>query len=250
MCHPLTSRPATLPDGASARDGAARLAPSSSVTLILILSWNLFHGRSQPPAGRPLAREFAAALAGWEWDVALLQEVPPWWPIPLGDACGANAQFVLTSRNSLLWLRRAIASRAPDLLKANGGGSNAILVRGGGVVDHRARVLTERPERRVMHGAFLGAAGWVVNLHSSTHPDEQRRADLFGAAATALEWSAGAPLVFGGDLNSTRPAMPGLTHVAGHHVDHVFTNGRPAAGESEVLDAGRLSDHRPLRVAV
>ena len=26
------------------------------------------------------AREFTAALDGWDWDVALLQEVPPWWP--------------------------------------------------------------------------------------------------------------------------------------------------------------------------
>jgi endonuclease/exonuclease/phosphatase family metal-dependent hydrolase len=158
--------------------------------------------------------------------------------------------MALTSRNSLLWLRRAIASRAPDLLKANGGGCNAILVRGMAIEEHREHELTKRPERRVMHGVALGSAGWVVNLHGSTHPPERRRADLMTAAATALEWAAGAPLVFGGDLNSTRPAMPGLRHVAGHHVDHVMTEGRPAVGEPEVLDAGSLSDHRPLRVRV
>ena len=45
-----------------------------------VLTWNLMHGRSVPPAGRDLRAEFTAALAGWEWDVALLQEVPPWWP--------------------------------------------------------------------------------------------------------------------------------------------------------------------------
>jgi endonuclease/exonuclease/phosphatase family metal-dependent hydrolase len=203
-----------------------------------------------PSAGRPLAAEFAAAIAGWEWDVALLQEVPPWWPEPLAATAGATARRALTSRNSLLWLRRAIASRAPDLLKANGGGSNAILVRGMAIEEHRERELTKRPERRVMHGVSLGEAGWVVNLHGSTHPPEQRRADLMTAAATALEWAAGAPLVFGGDLNSTRPAMPGLRHVAGNHVDHVMTDGRPAIGEPQVLDAGSLSDHRPLRVEV
>ena len=203
-----------------------------------------------PSAGRPLAAEFAAAIAGWEWDVALLQEVPPWWPEPLAAAAGASARKALTSRNSFLWLRRAIASRAPDLLKANGGGSNAILVRGMAIEEHRERELTKRPERRVMHGVSLGEVGWVVNLHGSTHPPEQRRADLMTAAATALEWAAGAPLVFGGDLNSTRPAMPGLRHVAGNHVDHVMTDGRPAIGEPQVLDAGSLSDHRPLRVEV
>ena len=101
-----------------------------------------------------------------------------------------------------------------------------------------------------MHGVRLQDAGWVVNLHASTHPPEQRRADVLGAAATALEWAGGAPLVFGGDLNSTRPAMPGLHHVAGHWVDHVFTAGRPEGGQPELLDAGALSDHRPLRVRI
>ena len=45
-----------------------------------ILTWNLFHGRSLPPARGALVEQFAALLASWEWDVALLQEVPPWWP--------------------------------------------------------------------------------------------------------------------------------------------------------------------------
>jgi endonuclease/exonuclease/phosphatase family metal-dependent hydrolase len=221
-----------------------------SFARILVLTWNLFHGRAQPAAGRPLLAEFRAALAGWTWDVALLQEVPPWWPGKLGAAAAASARVALTSRNSCLPLRRAIASRNPDLLAANGGGSNAILVRGHAIGEHRVHALTRRPERRVMHGVALPGAGWMVNLHASTHPPERRRADLLLAAATALEWAAGAPLVFGGDLNSTRPAMPGLRHVAGHLVDHVFTDGRPAAGEPELLDAGTLSDHRPLRVAI
>jgi endonuclease/exonuclease/phosphatase family metal-dependent hydrolase len=194
--------------------------------------------------------EFCRALAGWSWDVALLQEVPPWWPARLGAASGADSRMALTSRNCALPMRRAIAARNPDLLAAAGGGCNAILVRGLPIVEHRERELTRRPERRTMHGVALGGAGWVVNLHASTHPPEQRRADLLGAAATALEWAAGAPLVFGGDLNSTQPAMPGLHHIAGHHVDHFFTEGRPATSEPELLDAGPLSDHQPLRVAV
>ena len=57
-----------------------------------VLTWNLFHGRSVPDAPRELLAEFAARLAGWEWDVALLQEVPPWWPPELGRACAARAR--------------------------------------------------------------------------------------------------------------------------------------------------------------
>ena len=221
---------------------------SDSFARIVVLTWNLFHGRARPAAGRPLLAEFCAALAGWSWDVALLQEVPPWWPAKLGAATGASARMALTSRNQCLPLRRAIAARMPDLIRSNGGGSNAILVRGRSLGEHRTRELTRRPERRVMHGVALPGAGWIVNLHASLRPPEQRRADLLLAAATALEWAAGAPLVFGGDLNSIRPALPGLRHAGGHHVDHFFTAARPPGGALELLDAGPLSDHVPLRI--
>ena len=97
-----------------------------------VLTWNLMHGRSAPPAGRYLLEEFAAALGRWEWDLALLQEVPPWWPAELGSRLGAASALVLTSRNLGLALRRAVAIRRPDLIKSNGGGCNAILVRGVG----------------------------------------------------------------------------------------------------------------------
>ena len=56
-----------------------------------VLTWNLFHGRAVPDAPRSLRAEFAAAIAGWSWDVALLQEVPPWWPPELGRAAGASS---------------------------------------------------------------------------------------------------------------------------------------------------------------
>ena len=218
---------------------------------MLVLSWNLFHGRAVPAAGRPLLVEFSRALAGWSWDVALLQEVPPWWPARLGAASGASERTALTSRNALLPARRAIAARNPDLLAAAGGGCNAMLVRGTRVLEHRTCELTRVPERRVMHGVRLDGEGWVVNLHASTHPPDQRRADLLGGAAVALGWAGGEPLVFGGDLNSTRPAMPGLTHVGGHHVDHVFVAGRSVEGvRFELLDAAPLSDHAPIRVEV
>jgi endonuclease/exonuclease/phosphatase family metal-dependent hydrolase len=221
----------------------------ATVAHILVLTWNLFHGRAVPAAGRPLAAEFAAAAAGWEWDVALLQEVPPWWPARLGVAAGASARQVRTSRNFGLPARRAVAARNPDLIASNGGGSNAILVRGPRVVEHRTRTLTWRPERRTMHGVALADGTWVVNLHASTHPPERRQADLLLAAATALEWAAGAPLVFGGDLNSRQPVLPGLAYAGGYHVDHVLTGGPWApGGELEVLDAAPLSDHAPVRV--
>jgi endonuclease/exonuclease/phosphatase family metal-dependent hydrolase len=206
------------------------------------LTWNLYHGRASEPAGRPLLAEFCAALAGWEWDVALLQEVPPWWPPALARACGASHRCVLTSRNALPGLRRAVASRAPDLLGANGGGANAVLSRLP-VLEHRAHRLTWWPERRWAQAVRLDD-GWVVNLHASTHRDAWALRDTLRAAG----WAPRPLLVFGGDLNLRSVALPGLRHVAGHHVDHLFSDGRPGAGE--VLDRGRLSDHAPVRVTL
>jgi endonuclease/exonuclease/phosphatase family metal-dependent hydrolase len=219
--------------------------------VVLVLAWNLFHGRAQPPAGRALDAPFAATLAGWDWDVALLQEVPPWWPAPLAAACGAQVRAVRTSRNAGLPLRRAVARRAPDLIKSNGGGANAILVRGRAIHEHRMRRLCRRPERRWAHGVALpGGEGWVVNLHASTHPPGRNAADLALAAEAARAWAGSGPLILGGDLNATYPRLAGLRHVAGHHVDHVLVAGWVADEPGELLDAGPLSDHRPLRVGL
>src|SRR3954454_17977268 len=136
---------------------------------MLVLTWNLFHGRAVPDAHRELLGEFAAQLAACEWDVALLQEVPPWWPTPLGRACGASARTALTSRNWLLPLTRRAGGRRADNGKAPGGGSNAILVRGERVLDHQALGLRRWPERRVVHGVRLERGWWVCNLHAQAH---------------------------------------------------------------------------------
>jgi endonuclease/exonuclease/phosphatase family metal-dependent hydrolase len=216
---------------------------------ITVLTWNLFHGRSAPPAGRGLLRDFAAVLATWEWDVALLQEVPPWWPEPLAAAAGAQQCSVLTSRNALGPVRTAIARRRPDLLKANGGGANTILAREP-IFAHAHQRLRLRPERRLVHGVALReGALWVANVHASTRPPERVCEDV-GAAAGALErWRAGGnAAVLGGDLNMREPHVPGFGVAASHHVDHVLVRGLKAASAGETLERGVLSDHTPLRV--
>lgn len=174
----------------------------------------------------------------------MLQEVPPWWPPLLGAACGASARWVLTSRNFGLGLRRAVSVRDPERLKANGGGCNAILVRG---AVHGGRVvrLTWWPERRWAHGVSVGPL-YVANLHASTHRDAWAARDVGRAAAA---WRLETPLLFGGDLNLRRPEVAGMQWLGGNHVDHFF--GRGVVGsEFEVLDRGVLSDHPPIRVRV
>ena len=94
------------------------------------------------------------------------------------------------------------------------------------------------------------AGGWVVNVHSHNHPEAAALADTQAAIAAAREWAGGMPLVFGGDVNLKRPEFPGLVRVAGNHVDHLFTDGRAAAGKAQVINRGVLSDHPPVAVTL
>ena len=213
-----------------------------------VLSWNLYHGRAVPPAGRALKREFAAMLAGWRWDVALLQEVQPWWGPELGRACSAQWRQVMTSRNSLLVVRRLIAERWPDWIGSNGGGANVILVRAGRVVEHRRRRVRWRPERRWVHAVRLESGLWVANMHLTVPREDRPQRDLAAALEAVRGWAGEAPMVFGGDVNQVKPRAPGLEHVAAHHVDHLFVRGLRATGPAQQLEHGALSDHAPLAV--
>ncbi len=214
-----------------------------------VLTWNLFHGRSLPPARHELLADFSALLASWPWEIALLQEVPPWWPPELARACGAEQRTALTSRNSLPALRRAIALRRPELAKSNGGGANALLARTrlAGAEAIRLRI---RPERRVAQIARLANGCVVANFHASTRVPlaEQELAVL---SERVLQMAGGGPAVLGGDLNLRTPAPPApFVHVAARDVDHLFAAGLDAVGEPVLHERrgepGELSDHPPL----
>ena len=195
-------------------------------------------------------------LASWDWDVALLQEVPPWWPAALARSAGAHERTVRTSRNALLPVRRFVAERAPDLIKSNGGGANTILARRE-IVEHRRLELRLRPERRVGQLARLADGTCVANHHGSARVPlaEDELARLWAAA---LAFAGPAPLVVGGDLNLRDPPAPApdVVHVAARDVDHVFARGlrprgearRPARGVDGTDAPPLLSDHPPLIV--
>jgi endonuclease/exonuclease/phosphatase (EEP) superfamily protein YafD len=229
-----------------------------------VLTWNLFHGRARPGGRAERARpdrrgslrgDFAQHLDGWEWDVALLQEVPPWWGPALGAATRAAARTARTSRNWLLPLRRAVAERRPELLGSWGGGANVILVRGQAIAEHRRSTLRLLPERRVVHAVRLADGTWAGNFHGQgngwdgRHCEPWAQADLALAGRTLLAWAGDAALVLGGDTNTFRPVAPaGMRHAGGHRVDHVFARHLLPRGPAVPLRSDGLSDHAALVV--
>ncbi|MDQ3644389.1 MAG: hypothetical protein M3356_02635 [Actinomycetota bacterium] len=261
------------------------------------LSWNLFHGRDDPPdpalhtwssrllrrtvrgaryaqVNRPLLDEFAGLLAGWDWHVALLQEAPPRWLVPLALRCRASGASALTSRNSLAFLRAALAELNPDLIASNEGGSNLLLVRAPGRILELERVtLASRPERRRMLLARLDLATGrrvaVACVHLSVPGTMQGHGEAVRGAERAIEFAGADPLIFGGDLN-LRPAREprafaelggrlGLAPPTGRgEIDHLLARGvdvvdpprsLPGAAREVSEPDGlsvRLSDHAPV----
>jgi endonuclease/exonuclease/phosphatase family metal-dependent hydrolase len=261
------------------------------------IAWNLFHGRDFPPdpalftwrsrlfgvserndthvqVNRELLDEFAAVLAGAEWDVALLQEVPPRFAAPLAAKCGgAEAHRVLTSRNGLGALRAAAARLNPDLIASGEGGSNLTLVRPaaalGAIVERRGLAIHEgRPERRAMALTRTASGVCVANLHATNDQPTLAVADVLLAARAAVEFAGEAPLLFGGDLNLRPRQNPevfaelaeryGLGgHTGPDAIDHLLARGMAAIvppapwppQRRELSEGGlalRLSDHTPV----
>jgi endonuclease/exonuclease/phosphatase family metal-dependent hydrolase len=224
-----------------------------------VLSWNLFHGLAQPPAGRLLLAEFSEVLAREPWDIALLQEAPPRWFGKLG----ASGEMALTSRNFGSALRTLIADRKPDLIKSNEGGSNQTLVRPPWrIAERRVLTLARFPERRRLLWTLLehesGARLAVANLHASANLPGKAARELLRAA----EWCEGERLVFGGDFN-LRPAEDPATYAELERrfglaaptergaIDHILVRGLSAVEAPQQLAPERrhagngvqLSDH-------
>ncbi len=260
------------------------------------LAWNLFHGRDFPPdpqlrswrsrllridernethvqVNRDLTAEFATLLSSWAWDVALLQECPPRFAVPLAQACGAEAHRALTSRNGLGPLRGLLARQNPDLMASGEGGSNLTLVRVpgrlGGIVERRDLTIhAGEPERRSMAMTRTASGLCVANLHATNDRPELASEDVLHAARAAGEFAGGSPLIFGGDLNLRPAESPEVFErlredfglavpTAPRAIDHLLSRGLevlepPTAWPPErrelPLDgrALRLSDHAPL----
>jgi endonuclease/exonuclease/phosphatase family metal-dependent hydrolase len=111
--------------------------------------------------------------------------------------------------------------------------------------------LCRLPERRWVHAVRIDGPLWIANLHATVHNDRAARRDSALAAATVAGWAGGEPAILGGDFNVRRLALEGFQYAGGHDVDLVFVSSAVrVAGEAQVLDRGRLSDHAPVAIEI
>jgi endonuclease/exonuclease/phosphatase family metal-dependent hydrolase len=259
-------------------DHSESVVPRREGDSVGVLSWNLFHGRDQPPdpalltwrsrltgrpergrtheqVNRPLLDEFGEVLARESWDLALLQEAPPGWLRPLCLRTGAHGASALTSRNVGAALRRCLARWNPDLIASGEGGSNQLLARPPArIAEVRRLTLARRPERRRMLFARVELAGGgslaVANLHATAGRVEAAASEVLRAAERATEWAAGDPLVLGGDLNVRPRKAPQLYEelerrfglsgaTAPDALDHLLTRGLEPLEPPRALEPAR-----------
>ena len=165
----------------------------------------------------------------------------------LGASSASSARRVLTSRNALLAVRQARRRAAGrTLIKSNGGGCNAILVRArAGSSSTACGAWPAGPSGAGCTPCGCACGVWVANAarHRATTPCAARRcAGRRDACAGGRARSAAGPR-----RRLQRPglALDGSPTPGGHDVDHVFLGGGLASTAAPTLERGPLSDHAP-----
>ena len=218
---------------------------------VLVRSWNLFHGNTNPP-GRVAHLDRMVRLAVEDDpDLVLLQEVPAWALRRLDDwserrAVGdVAAPPTLGPIPSTYWIGHALTALNPGLLRsAFSGQANAILVAPRLRMEAHEQLVLNPPgfrrrearrlglrvlprlawagERRVCQALRVvladGRTAVVANLHATSYPPDDRLAEA--ELRRAADWVDGLArpddvVVLGGDLNQRGGSSAVLEELSG-----------------------------------
>jgi hypothetical protein len=147
------------------------------VLRLRVLSWNLGPGGAR-------WQDLAAALAGWEWDVALLRDLPARWPVAVATAL--DAEFRCPSPGGAGWMRRLLGSRPAALLSPAGAGeTDAILARYDRIVAEWP-VAGQRGPETTINAARLACGVWVGNVQGEVTVSVSDWASELGREAIVL----------------------------------------------------------------
>jgi len=234
--------------------------------MLLVRSWNVFHGNTSPPSRRAYLEEMMRLATEGEPDVLCLQELPLWATHRLAKWTGMRVLADIARRQRLPPpLDRRLTTLNSGLFRSLfTGQANAILLRHELAVQERSVFVLNRRrllgtgagERRICQIVRVQRPGTgtlvLANLHAS-HSARPAQEQVENAVEHLLELARpDEPVVLAGDFNFT----PDLHHHGftgeGPGIDHVLVRGADA-GPLVVWPDGRrrlhgmlLSDHAPV----
>lgn len=229
---------------------------------MLVRTWNVFHGNSDPPGRRGHLRRMLELATADRPDVLCLQEVPVWALPRLEDwsgmrVFGAITRLPLWPGQLSSWITRVHQGLFRSALA---GQANAILVARAHTAEDlgHQRISGRGRERRVVQAVRVDGRVVVANLHASEPregtdvvAEEILRARGFAEERARL----GEPVVLAGDFNLTGVTLEGYSP-PGPGIDHVLVKGAEAS-EARVWTRERrlqngvvLSDHPLVEVTM
>jgi endonuclease/exonuclease/phosphatase family metal-dependent hydrolase len=212
------------------------------IVALVIRTWNVFHGNTDPPGRRAYLRQMIELMSRDRPDVVCLQELPVWALARLGAWSGMHAIGAVARRPLLRCGARAITALNHGLLRSALTGEADAILTGRPATDLGATVVGERHLRRIAHAIELDGVT-VVNLHI-----DEDRAELDRALALA-----GDRAVVAGDTNLRGHAADGFSPPLQGSLDQIYVRGlavlespRAWPAERRTLDGRILSDHAPV----
>lgn len=230
---------------------------------MLVRSWNVFHGNSQPPSRRSHLATMVRLAAADAPDVLCLQEVPLWALTRLERWSGMTSRAVVTRRSLLPPALAGLITRLHNGLFRSGlaGQANAILLkRPLQPLEHRSlRLDGSRQEPRYCHAVRLERLV-VANLHATNAfaQPELASAEIVRAEAFVSELAGPLPAVLAGDFNLRAEHLRELEgwSARGPGIDHVLVRGLDSSPlhvwprDRRLHNGVVLSDHAPVEVHV
>ena len=245
---------------------------------MLIRTWNLFHGNTDPPQRNAFLEEMVRLVVRGDPDVVALQEIPAWALPLLEDWSGYTAVTAVAARPTLgpfpstAAVGRILTSLNNGMLRsAFSGQGNAILVAPRlRVLDRHVLVLNPRRFRRaqadwleldvparlawakerrvsqVVRVADEERTFLISNLHATSYPPEERLADAeLLRAFTYVDGIANPqePVAAAGDFNVTSERSRTLRDVAGPE----WGFSEPGPGIDQILVRNLALESGPVR---
>jgi endonuclease/exonuclease/phosphatase family metal-dependent hydrolase len=213
---------------------------------LVIRTWNLFHGNTDPPGRRAYLRQMIELMTRDRPDVVCLQELPVWSLTRLSTWSGMHAVGAIARRPLLRRGARELTGIHHGLVRSALTGEGGAILSRRPATDLGVTVVGEKRLRRIAQAVDLDGVT-VVNFHVDGDEDQLER-------VLAIP---GDRAVVAGDTNRSGPPAEGFSPPLAGSIDQIYVRGfavleppRAWPVEGRTLDARVLSDHAPVEAVV